>query len=107
MAADKQNVDNVGFQQFPLISPSSIPSEEEFKEELYMRLNLKDGQQSATQSMEDPYTQAVKYIERHKIVEVFQKITARLAYEKPDDPIQFLLDEIGKIKQGDSIQDLK
>ena len=60
-----------GFQQFPL-APSSLLSEQETKEQIYVALNLKDGQQSATQSMEDPYTKAVNYIEKHKIVQVFQ-----------------------------------
>lgn len=60
-----------GFQQFPLVS-YSIPDDDEIKERIALALNLKDGQQSIGQSMQDPYTLAVKYIEKHKIVEVFQ-----------------------------------
>lgn len=102
MAAKK----SPGYQQFPLV-PTTMLSEEETREQIYMALNLKDGQKSATQSLEDPYTRAVNYIEKHKIVEVFQNITARLAYEKPEDPIQFVLDEIEKIKRGDTLPELK
>lgn len=60
-----------GFQQFPLSTPP-LPSDEEMKEQLCIALNLKDGQQSVGQSIEDPYTMAIKYIEKHRIVEIFQ-----------------------------------
>ena len=63
--------DKVGFQQFPRAT-FIIPSKQEMKEQIYLALNLKDGQKSVGQSPEDPYTKAVKYIEEHQIVEVFQ-----------------------------------
>lgn len=66
-----------GFQQFPLV-PSSVPYDQEMKERIALALNLKDGQQSLGQSVEDPYTRAVKYIEKHRIVEVLQVTMATL-----------------------------
>lgn len=36
-----------------------------------------------------------------------QNITARLAYEKPDDPIQYVLDAIAKVKSGENVEELK
>ena len=61
----------VGFQQFPE-STSAIPDEKEMFERVCLSLNLKDGQKSAAQSSLDPYTQALRYVEEHRIVEVFQ-----------------------------------
>ena len=63
--------ESAGYQQFPLTS-YVIPSEQEMKEQIYLALNLKDGQKSVSQSPEDPYTKAVQYIQEHQIVEVFQ-----------------------------------
>ena len=63
--------ESAGFQQFPQAS-FPTPSKEEITEQVSIVLNLKDGQKSVGQSDEDPYTRAISYIERHKIVEVFQ-----------------------------------
>lgn len=76
MAAEEGAV-SAGFQQFPLTT-HPLPNEEEMKEQICIALNLKDGQQSAGQSTEDPYTQAIKYIEKHRIMEVFQVTIATI-----------------------------
>ena len=36
-----------------------------------------------------------------------QNITARITFEKPDDPLQFMLDEIEKVKKGEKLAELK
>lgn len=63
--------DNAGFQEFPQAS-FAVPSEEQMEERVALVVNSQDGLQSPGQSVEDPYPRAVKYIERHRIVEVFQ-----------------------------------
>lgn len=63
--------DNGGFQDFPQAS-FAIPSKKELEEHVALAFNVKDGQQSSGQSDEDPYSRAVKYVEKHHIVDVFQ-----------------------------------
>ena len=36
-----------------------------------------------------------------------QNLTSRIAYEKPADPLQFILDEMEKIKKGQKLDELK
>ncbi|XP_066031365.1 testis-specific expressed protein 55 [Chamaea fasciata] len=42
----------------------------------------------------DPYQAAMNYVEEHKILQIFQDITEKLLFQKPDDPLEFILKEV-------------
>ena len=63
--------DNESHQEFPAAS-FAVPSRAGLEERVVLALNAKDGQQSCVQDGADPYTKAVNYVEKHRIVEIFQ-----------------------------------
>lgn len=66
--------DNESHQEFPVAS-FAVPSRAELEERLVLALNTRDGQQSVAQDDADPYTRALRYVEKHRIVEIFQVVS--------------------------------
>lgn len=63
--------DHESVQAFP-VAGFEIPPKEHIEEAVVLALNVQDGQQSLGQSVADPYTRAVRYLEKHRVVEIFQ-----------------------------------
>ena len=45
----------------------------------------------------DPELQALEYLERHKLLQLFELLGAKIAYAQPEDPNSFLSNELLKI----------
>lgn len=49
--------------------------------------------------IQDPYGKAIKYLEKHNVMQLFQALTASIVYNKPDDPLQTMMKEIETMKK--------
>mmetsp|Transcript_27129 Transcript_27129/g.20298 ORF Transcript_27129/g.20298 Transcript_27129/m.20298 type:complete len:130 (+) Transcript_27129:121-510(+) len=47
----------------------------------------------------DPRAEAMKYLENHRLLILFDILGAKLAKEKPESPNDFILDELNRIAQ--------
>lgn len=72
--------DKVGFQEFPK-TVYDVPPREQIEEASAIAENLLEGQQAVGQGLSDPYTHAVHYLEKHRIVEIMQ-VTMETYLEK-------------------------
>lgn len=97
--------DHEGYQQFPNAS-DTVPNQVVLEEEIELKLSLLEGHQSVGESEEDPYNKAVRYLEEHHIIEIFQNIASQIAFHRPKDPLQFMLDEIEKVRSGQKLDEL-
>ncbi|XP_036600679.1 testis-specific expressed protein 55 [Trichosurus vulpecula] len=52
---------------------------------------------NATLLSQDPFEVAERYLEKHNIMQIFQRLTENLIYEQPEDPLYFLLWQIQDI----------
>ncbi|XP_002733422.1 uncharacterized protein LOC100370798 [Saccoglossus kowalevskii] len=93
--------DHVNKEMSPSVMPNAVgQSTGLLEEKLKESLRVDDNESTEYISpIEDPYTRAVKYLERYNVMHIFQQLTASLVFHRPEDPLQFLLDEILKIQK--------
>ncbi|XP_071963129.1 uncharacterized protein [Antedon mediterranea] len=47
---------------------------------------------------QNPYVKTVNYMEEHSIMHIFQHLTSGIVYQRPDDPLQYMVDELERMK---------
>ncbi|CAH3038090.1 unnamed protein product [Porites lobata] len=47
----------------------------------------------------DPFTQSVKYLEKHQILRLFQNFAAQIVYKRPENPLQYLVEELERRRE--------
>ncbi|XP_071080962.1 testis-specific expressed protein 55-like [Haliotis cracherodii] len=47
----------------------------------------------------DPYNKAIKYLEKHNILQLFQTMTTNIVYKRPEHPVDFMIEEIEELKK--------
>ncbi|XP_067681994.1 testis-specific expressed protein 55-like [Haliotis asinina] len=47
----------------------------------------------------DPYNKAIKYLEKHNILQLFQTLTTNIVYKRPEHPVDFMIEEIEELKK--------
>ncbi|XP_033122509.1 testis-specific expressed protein 55-like [Anneissia japonica] len=50
------------------------------------------------QPEQNPYITAVNYLEEHHIMQIFQHLTSGIVYQKPEDPLQYMVDELVRMR---------
>lgn len=55
----------------------------------------------------DPYHRAIEYLEEHNILHLFQKMTSNIVFYRPDDPVQYIIDEVDQIAESINTTDIK
>lgn len=49
--------------------------------------------------IQDPYNKAIKYLENHNVLQLFQQLTASIIYTKPDKPLEYMIQEVERMKK--------
>ena len=78
---------------------SNIFNRRQLEASLKLAMNTREGKQGKGISEDvDPFTKAVNYLEKHQILNHMENIAAKVCFDKPKDPIEFMLKQIQSLK---------
>ncbi|RDD40097.1 Uncharacterized protein C3orf30 [Trichoplax sp. H2] len=53
-----------------------------------------DENKKITEITESPYHKAIQYMEKHQILHMLQQLTCEIIHKRPEDPLQFIINEL-------------
>lgn len=100
IAFDTSRSTNFRFIPAQIYSDSAASSEASAFSNTYFCLFLSAHQRLVmSKTIVDPRAEAMKYLNQHKLLALFDILGARLAKEKPQHPNDFISEELGRIAQ--------